>query len=580
MGKENSSKRWTKGDHHDASPSFSPDGTRIAFLSDRGSKEGNMDLYYLSPLQPNLVKKAISVSGYGPLEAYKWNHKGDQVALNIRRDNSGADIKVHGENVRYRDLWLLDVKSGDIECLNDEDSDVIDFAWNPEDTMIVYSTQKDTDNESADYGMQIKVIEIKERTPRLQVKTEHRIGSLGWSNEGILMRAGYELRGHNHSGSLYRLDEDKLEHVAYGETDDLVTLTIASGQPLGMVFQKMHSQIKCLDKTLYDDNGSLGGYDGVLDHDKTTLVVVKDSVGVPPEVYSVVDGKECKLSQHGEDIAELNIAKGHTVEYEEDGIPYNACYAVPQNLQKDFDAKKPLPTVVVVHGGPHARATDEWDNTLITRMTPCMLSLGYLVYMVNYRGGIGHGDDYAASVLLQPEISYQDVIWLVKKGIEEGRIDKDRVAIGGWSQGGYMTYQAVANDPTFHFTAAMAGAGVSDWYVTTAGSDLTLFESWYLGYNLWDKEVSAEKLKRTNPIHGASNVRTPLLMIHGEEDQRVHVLNAVVFSKALKALGKDFDMALYPREGHGVWPKVFERAHLIDFLERTGRFFEKHLGKA
>lgn len=579
VGKENSSKRWTKGDHHDSSPCFSPDGTRIAFLSDRADKKGEIDLYYLSPSQPNVVKKAISVSGYGSIEAFKWNAKGDQIALNVRPEDSGADIKVHGENVRYRNLWLLDVKSGDFERLNEEDVDVTDFSWNPEGTAIVYSTQQDTEFESADYGLEIKVIDITEKRPKLRVKIDQRIQALCWSTEGILIVAGYKMRGHNHSNAVLRLDGDNLVNIAHGESDDVSGLqTARTDIPLVLVSYKMRSQIRTMDKMLYDVKGCIRWwYDSVFENDKATLVVIKDSVGTPPEVYSVIDGKECQLSRHGESIAQLNIARGHIVEYEEDGIPYNGCYAVPTNMQEAFDAKKPLPTVVAVHGGPYFRTTDEWD---FIPTTAYLLSLGYLVFMVNYRGGLGHGDDYAASVLGNPEISYQDVVWLVKKGIEEGRIDKDRVAIAGWSQGGFMAYQAVANDPTFHFTAAMAGAGVSDWYVTTAASDLTYIESTYLGYSLWDKEVAAEKLKRTNPIHGASNVRSPLLIIHGEKDERVSVLNAVVFSKALKALGKDFEMAIYPREGHGVAPKVFERAHLIDVIERTARFFEKHLGKA
>lgn len=579
VGKENSSKPWTKGNYHDKSPAFCPDGTQIAFLSDRTHDNGDMDLYYVSPLLPNVVKKAIMFSGYGAVEAFKWSHRGSHIVLNIRPESeSETDVKVQGGNVKYRNLWLLDVEQGNLNRLLDEAVDVTDFDWNADDSEIVYATQPDADGESADYGQEIKVINVISKEKRFVMKSEYRVISLCCCRDIITMILTYKLQGFNHSFSVYQSKNGVFEHVAHGETNDATGLQSASGKPLILVFDKMRSQLRTLEETLYDVENNISGFDGVLEAEKSTLVVIKNAVDAPSEVYSVVNGEECKLSRHGEKIAGLKIASAHVVEYEEDGIPYSGCYAIPPQVQNEFHAKKPLPTVVVVHGGPYYRMTNEWDPLLLS---PYAISLGYVVLMPNYRGSSGHGDEYASSVNGNPEVSYEDVVWLVKKGIEEGRIDKNRVAICGWSQGGFITYQAMANDSTFHFTAGMAGAGVSDWHVTAAASDITRWESSFLGYSLWDKEVAAEKLKRTNPIHGACNVRTPLLMIHGEEDSRVSPLNAILFSKALKACGnKDFEMALYPREEHGSAPKVWERAHFIDYRERMGRFFEKHLGKA
>lgn len=579
VGKRSSAKPWTKGDYHDKSPAFSPDGTQIAFLSDRTHKNGDMDLYYVSPSLPNVVKKAIPFSGYGAVEAFKWNHKGSHIALSIRPDSdSGSDVKVHGENLRYRNLWLLDVEQGNIKRLLDEPVDVTEFDWNADDSEIVYATQSDADGESADYGQEIKAVNVSSKESRLLIKSRYRVISLCCCRDVVTMLLTYKLQGFNHSFSVYQIKNGGFEHVAHGETNDATGLQSSSGKPLILVFDKMLSQLRTLDETLYEVQNNISGFDGVLEADNTTLVVIKSSVDAPDEVYSVVNGEERKLSRHGEAIADFKIAMAHVVEYEEDGIPYSGCYAIPPQSQSQFDAKKPLPTIVTVHGGPYYRMTNEWDPL---SLGPYAISLGYLVLMPNYRGSSGRGDKYASSVNGIPEVSYEDVVWLVKTGIQEGRIDQNRVAICGWSQGGFITYQAMANDSTFHFTAGMAGAGVSDWHVTAAAADITRWESSFLDYLLWDKEVAARKLKRTNPIHRACNVRTPLLMIHGEEDSRVSPLNAILFSKALKACGnKDFEMALYPREEHGSVPKVWERAHYIDYLERMGRFFEKHLGKA
>lgn len=575
VGQENSSKPLTKGDHLESSPSFSPDGSQVAFLSDRS---GDMDIYFIPLQNSDLIGKATSTEGYGSVEAFKWNDKGTHIALNIRpKQNPKSDVKVHGENVGYRNLWLLDIENGGLERLNDETADVTSFDWSNDGGEIVYCTQADPEFESADYGQEVKVIDISTKVSKSLAKTEHRVSIVCWSGDEILLLGSYEMKGLNRSSAVLRLKEGCFETVACGKTNDAISLKVCSCRPLILLYEKMRCQIQTLDRTLYDVQKNISGCDAVFDGDKAILTVIMDEVGIPPEVYSIKDGQECKLSQHGEHIAKMELGKGHVVEYSENGVPYDGCYSVPAAVRAIFDAKEPLPTVVVVHGGPHDRSTNEWDNSFFFLIAPYLMGQGYLVLTPNYRGGSGHGDEYAFAVNGQPDISYEDVVWLVRKGIEERRIDKDRVAIAGWSQGGYVAYQAVARDSTFHFTAAVAGAGVSDWYVATAGSDLTLWGSSLLGYLPWDQHVPPEKLKRNNPIHRAKDVQTPLLIVHGEADRRVSPLNATIFSKALKFYGKEFEMAMYPREGHGIPPYVLERAHLIDFLERMGGFFKKYL---
>ena len=131
-----------------------------------------MDLYLLSPVHSNVTKKAIEFSGYGSVEGFKWSHKGSHIALNIRPESdSGADVKVHGENIKYRNLWLLDVGQGNLVRLNDEAVDVTDFDWSDDDSEIVYSTQPYADGESADYGQEIKVVNVASKETRLSMKT-------------------------------------------------------------------------------------------------------------------------------------------------------------------------------------------------------------------------------------------------------------------------------------------------------------------------------------------------------------------------------------------------------------------------
>lgn len=163
----------------------------------------------------------------------------------------------------------------------------------------------------------------------------------------------------------------------------------------------------------------------------------------------------------------MDIGKICFVEYGNNGVPMDDYCRILTALQSDF-GQKPLPTVVVVHGGPYSRCTDGFDAPMAASLGPYLMSKDYLVLIPNYRGGSSHGHKYAYAVNGHADISYEDVAWLIKKGVEEGRIDKGRVAITDFSHGGYIAYTAVMRPSTLHFTAAMAGAGVSDWYFTLA----------------------------------------------------------------------------------------------------------------
>lgn len=151
--------------------------------------------------------------------------------------------------------------------------------------------------------------------------------------------------------------------------------------------------------------------------------------------------------------------------------------------------------------------------------------------------------------------------------------------VAGWSQGGFLSYlSAVRND--FAFKGAICGAGVSDWDTLTLTSDLPWYEAALAGSAPWtapkgSKDVSARNgsplwhMQSTKPED-----RTPLLILHGEEDKRVPVSQAIAFHRGCLALDWPCEMALYPREEH----RFVERAHMIDMLKRVTSFCDLHLG--
>ena len=229
--------------------------------------------------------------------------------------------------------------------------------------------------------------------------------------------------------------------------------------------------------------------------------------------------------------------------------------------------------MTLVHGGPYGRSADALHLSW-SRWGQWLATVGYAVLLPNPRGGLGHGHDFAARVA--GEVGIGD--WSdVKAGIEllvaEGVADPDRLGIGGWSQGGYMTAWAVGQ--TAMFKAGIMGAGVSDWGMMTATSDLPHFEMMLGGSADWEG-VGPHRHDALSPISFAGGVTTPVLVLHGEKDDRVPVGQGRYFAQALRERGTPYELVVYPREPHG----IRERNHQLDLLRRVRRWVDRWLGPA
>ena len=209
----------------------------------------------------------------------------------------------------------------------------------------------------------------------------------------------------------------------------------------------------------------------------------------------------------------------------------------------DFDPKKKYPLLLQIHGGPAAA----YGHTLHFEMQ-WLAAQGYCVLYTNPRGSQGYGFEFGAAIrqdLAAP--AHRDMMAAIDLVASREYIDEDRMGITGGSWGGYMTNWVITQ--TDRFRAALAQRSICDFESDFGASDFGYEVEWMFGGPPW---THREVYQRCSPLTYVENVRTPLLLIHSEEDWRCPPMQAEQMFMALKVLGREVEMIRFPNEPHGL----------------------------
>jgi dipeptidyl aminopeptidase/acylaminoacyl peptidase len=234
---------------------------------------------------------------------------------------------------------------------------------------------------------------------------------------------------------------------------------------------------------------------------------------------------------------------------------------------------RPLPTVVLVHGGPWVRGGHwRWDA-----QAQFLASRGYLVIEPEFRGSTGYGQDHFQAGWKQWGQAMQDdladaLLWAVAKGLSDPR----RACIAGASYGGYATLMGlVRHGEQFRCGAAwVAPTDLRLLYRWSNASDS--IEEWRRYSNpqlIGDPETERAMLEAHSPVLRAADIRRPVLLAMGSSDRRVPLEHGQAMRDALRKAQRPLEWVVYPDEGHG-WAKLENR---LDFYRRLERFLAEHL---
>jgi dipeptidyl aminopeptidase/acylaminoacyl peptidase len=226
-----------------------------------------------------------------------------------------------------------------------------------------------------------------------------------------------------------------------------------------------------------------------------------------------------------------------------DGTPVEGMLMYPPGK---FEAKN-LPMFVFIHGGPqdadgnHFEADwYQWDRLAATA--------GWLVFEPNYRGSTGYGDKFALAIV--PEIVSgpgRDILTGVDALVKDGIADPNKLAIGGYSYGGYMTNWLITQ--TTRFKAAVTGAGAVEHVANWGNDDTVMDDAYFLGGLPWE---APDRYRTEAAIYQINKVRTPTHMVAGADDVRVAVLEGYLLDRALHELNVPSSLLIFPGEGHSL----------------------------
>ncbi|HEX5405833.1 MAG TPA: S9 family peptidase [Pseudonocardiaceae bacterium] len=343
---------------------------------------------------------------------------------------------------------------------------------------------------------------------------------------------------------------------------------VADGAPLVVVADGLETTVNRVTADGLTELARHGQIDHLTaNHDGTVLAAVVSSAHERHNVHVGLPFR--RLTDTRPELVDIEWGAQERLAYRAaDGLALDGLLVLPPGKTR---ADGPFPMITNIHGGPYYRWSDQFELHWAFG-AQYLAHAGYAVFLPNPRGGMGHGHEFAAMVEgAVGKDDWTDIVTGIDLLIADGVADPDRLGVCGWSQGGFMSAWAVGQ--TDRFAAAVVGAGVTEWGGQAGIGEWGRYDVALSGDAGWDGP-GPYRHAELSPISYASAIRTPVLIVHGEQDTNVPLGQAQYFRSALRHFGVEHEFVVYPREGHG----LAERDHQIDVLRRATEWFDNRLG--
>ena len=620
----------TSGPADDRAPRWSPDGSKLAFLSNRSGKR---QIHVLDLRGGEAWQLTADSDG---VQSFKWSPDGKRIAFTSRQtlagdpgyEESGASEPTAAEaalkarepfvteQLRYRmdgapgyrspkraHIWIVDADQGPKRAarrVTQGNADDGEPAWSPDGRMIYFSAQRREDEDYANDSEVFAVPAAGGAEPRALTSRQGPNDDPLPSPDGRwIAYTGYDETQPPQSSyinNLYvmRPDGSQQRRLA-GDFDrnvpDSMTVDAAAPRINGnrMAWSPDGRSILFASSDrgqnhLYAVNVDSGDFAPLTRFRQGELreftvsgngrvAAVFSSAAAPSEVYAfalAAAGRDQwqRISHQTDKLA----PQGGFAAYEEiwvdsfDGQRIQGWIVKPPGFTPD----RKYPFILYIHGGPHAMYGSGFFHEF-----QVLANAGYVVLLTNPRGSTGYGGQFANIIQYRyPGDDYRDLMDAVDAVVKRGYVDETRMGVAGGSGGGLLTSWTVGQ--TDRFAAAIVERAVTNWHSFVGSADLNYFFAtrWFRDFPWRD---SADYLARS-PLSHVDKVKTPVLVIHSEQDYRTAIDQGLQYYAALKMLKKPARLAVFPESSHGL-SRDGRPSQRVERLRIIQAWFDEYLKK-
>jgi len=435
--------------------------------------------------------------------------------LAYRLSQDGRQIVVHRaptplvDDSARSEIWVMDAGGGSARALTDNAVEENEGELSPDGTQLLFLAEANERLEPF-HASRLFLVPARGGTPKALLQNfPYAIERASWRPDGRAILAVVNMGLHSEIFSI-----DPSTRRARALTDGAHAVMFWSVAPAAgrMIFQ-------------FDEPARLG--------DAWTLPFGGETL---TRVSGVYDGLEAGFQLPRQERVAWKGADGVTVE----GLLF---YPI------GYERGRRSPLVVQLHGGPHESDKFGYGPYFIMNYVPVLTAKGYAVLRPNYRGSTGYGDGFLRDVMgTYFKNMHTDVLAGVDALVQQGVVDPDRLAVMGVSAGAHLTNKLITI--TTRFKAASATAGAANWISMFAQTDTRMSRSGWFGGTPWQPNAPIDVFWNNSPMKDAVRVKTPTLLIVGEEDMRVPMMQSVEMYRALRAGGVPSRLIVAPREPH------------------------------